>query len=66
MIDRCRGEGDADLWQFDTHIPTFYPLVTDLLAKDVPPEMRLAVRDYLRRVGEVRLGLSPSTSRADA
>ncbi|OCF43947.1 guanine nucleotide exchange protein for ADP-robosylation factor [Kwoniella heveanensis CBS 569] len=39
---------------FDSHIPTFYPLVTDILVKEVSAEMRLSVRDYLRRVGEVK------------
>ena len=36
------------------HIPTLYPLVTDILGKEVAVEMRLAVRDYLRRVGVVK------------
>ncbi|ODN81723.1 hypothetical protein L202_02117 [Cryptococcus amylolentus CBS 6039] len=39
---------------FEKHIPTFYPLVTDLLLKDVAAEMRLTIRDYLRRVGQVK------------
>ncbi|WVQ80563.1 hypothetical protein IAT38_002668 [Cryptococcus sp. DSM 104549] len=46
----CSFEEEA----FETHIPTFYPLVTDILVKEVAPEMRLTVRDYLRRVGEVK------------
>jgi len=40
--------------QFETHIPTLYPLVTDILTKEVAMEMRLAVRDYLHRVGVVK------------
>lgn len=40
--------------QFLAHLPTFYPLVTDILGKEVAAEMRLAVRDYLVRVGEVK------------
>ncbi|WVR06225.1 hypothetical protein IAU60_003255 [Kwoniella sp. DSM 27419] len=39
---------------FVTHIPTVYPLVTEILVKDISQEMRLSVRDYLRRVGEVK------------
>ena len=42
------------LLQFETHIPTLYPLVTDILTKEVAEEMRLAVRDYLSRVGQVK------------
>lgn len=40
--------------QFETHIPILYPLVTDMLSKELAPEMRLAVRDYLKRVGQVK------------
>lgn len=40
--------------QFGKYIPTFYPLVTDILSKEVALEMRLAVRDYLHRVGIVK------------
>ncbi|WVQ96796.1 hypothetical protein IAU59_003903 [Kwoniella sp. CBS 9459] len=51
ILKGCYGfEEDA----FDSHIPTFYPLVTDILVKEVSAEMRLSVRDYLRRVGEVK------------
>jgi brefeldin A-inhibited guanine nucleotide-exchange protein len=41
----------ADAHQFETHISTFYPLATDLLLKEVAPEMRSAIREYLCRVG---------------
>jgi brefeldin A-inhibited guanine nucleotide-exchange protein len=54
---------DADI-QFINHLPTFYPLVTDILGKEVAPEMRLAVRDYLIRVGRVK-GISQSSSGGD-
>ena len=46
--------------QFNNHLPTFYPLVTDILGKEVAPEMRLAVRDYLIRVGRVK-GITQSS-----
>jgi brefeldin A-inhibited guanine nucleotide-exchange protein len=35
-------------------VTTFYPLVTDILGKEVAPEMRLAVRDYFSRIGKVK------------
>jgi hypothetical protein len=35
--------------------------VTDILGKEVAPEMRLAVRDYLVRVGRVK-GIIASSS----
>ncbi|EIW73609.1 hypothetical protein TREMEDRAFT_25229 [Tremella mesenterica DSM 1558] len=58
-----RGVYDFEREAFSTHIPTFYPLAADLLSKDVQPEMRLAIRDLLLRVGEVGLGIS---SRSDS
>ncbi|WWD18344.1 hypothetical protein CI109_102794 [Kwoniella shandongensis] len=51
ILKGCHGFEDE---AFETHIPTFYPLVTDILLKDVAAEMRLATRDYLRRVGQVK------------
>ncbi|WWC88824.1 uncharacterized protein L201_003737 [Kwoniella dendrophila CBS 6074] len=51
ILKGCHGfENDA----FENHIPTFYPLVTDILTKEVSQEMRLSVRDYLKKVGQVK------------
>lgn len=44
---------------FEKHINTFYPLGIDLLGRDLSPEIRVALQSLLRRIGEVRLGLSP-------
>lgn len=44
---------------FDKHIDTFYPLSLDLLSRDLSPEIRVALQSLLRKIGEVRLGLSP-------
>ncbi|WVF69296.1 hypothetical protein IAT40_004072 [Kwoniella sp. CBS 6097] len=54
VTDILKGCYDFERDAFDSHIPTFYPLVTDILVKEVSAEMRLSVRDYLRRVGEVK------------
>lgn len=43
--------------QFNEHLPGFYPLVTGLLMRETSNEMRLAMRNYFVRVGEVRLGV---------
>lgn len=42
---------DAWLFQFESHMSTYYPLVMDLLSRQQAPEMRLAIRDWLARVG---------------
>lgn len=39
--------------QFKTHVPSFYPLIIDILQRERAAEMRLAVRDYLARVGQI-------------
>lgn len=33
---------------------TYYPLVMDLMGKEVAPEMRTAMREWLSRVGVVK------------
>ena len=43
---------------FDKHIETFYPLAVALLERDIGTDVRAALWGLLRRVGEVRLGLS--------
>ncbi|WWC95937.1 hypothetical protein V866_002804 [Kwoniella sp. B9012] len=54
VIDILKGCHGFENEAFETHIPTFYPLVTDILTKEVASEMRLSVRDYLKKVGRVK------------
>ena len=49
-----RGAIAFDTPAFEQHLPVLYGLVIDLLGKELPLEMRLCVRDYLKRVGEVK------------
>ncbi|WVW84498.1 hypothetical protein I302_106532 [Kwoniella bestiolae CBS 10118] len=51
ILKGCHGFEDE---AFEKHIPTFYPLVTDILTKEVASEMRLSVREYLKKVGQVK------------
>jgi brefeldin A-inhibited guanine nucleotide-exchange protein len=37
--------------QFVRYLPAIYPLATGLLARDVPPEIRLGLKMYFERVG---------------
>jgi brefeldin A-inhibited guanine nucleotide-exchange protein len=46
---------------FKSHIPELYPLATDLLTKDLSPDLRAALLVVLRRVGEVGLGIEGMT-----
>ena len=45
---------------FEKQIDTFYPLAVDLLGRDLSPEIRTAIQALFRRVGEVKLGLTPA------
>jgi len=50
-VDRNNDPASTNTDQFETHLMTFYPLVTDLVAKEQAPEMRLAARDFFHRIG---------------
>lgn len=43
---------------FEKHIDTFYPLAVDLLSREPGLDVRIALQALLRRVGEVRMGMS--------
>ncbi|ORX40224.1 hypothetical protein BD324DRAFT_644628 [Kockovaella imperatae] len=53
VTDIILGSVDFETEAFKTHVPSFYPLIVDILSRDRAPEMRLAVRDYLARLGEI-------------
>jgi brefeldin A-inhibited guanine nucleotide-exchange protein len=38
-------------FQFSRYLPAIYPLVVELLARDVSPEVRQAIRQFFTRVG---------------
>lgn len=49
---------------FERHINTFYPLAVDLLNRELGMEVRLALLNFLRRVGEIRMGMSAAHTRS--
>jgi brefeldin A-inhibited guanine nucleotide-exchange protein len=54
VTDIIRGAIDFDDEAFLKHLSGLYDLITDLLGKEVHPEMRFAIRDYLKRVKVVK------------
>lgn len=54
VTDILRGAIDFEPVAFEQHLGVLYSLVIDLLGKELGAEMRLCVRDYLRKVGEVK------------
>jgi brefeldin A-inhibited guanine nucleotide-exchange protein len=59
VVDVIEGYNNFPQDGFDKHIETFYPLGVELLSRDLNPEIRVALQSLLRRIGEVRLGVSP-------
>jgi brefeldin A-inhibited guanine nucleotide-exchange protein len=39
------------LLQFQRYLPAIYPLVVDLLSRDVSPDVRMSARNFFARVG---------------
>lgn len=40
--------------QFTRYLPAIYPLATELLARDIAPEIRVGLKDYFMRVGYIQ------------
>lgn len=59
VVDVMEGYTNFPEDGFTKHISVFYPLAVDLLNKDMGLEVRLALQGLLRRVGEIKLGISP-------
>ena len=57
VVDVLEGYTGFPRESFDKHIETFYPLAVGLLEKEIGTEMRGALWNLFRRVGEIRLGM---------
>ncbi|KAL2166251.1 hypothetical protein VTG60DRAFT_3091 [Thermothelomyces hinnuleus] len=57
VVDVLEGYAAFPRDAFAAHIHSFYPLVVELLGKDLGQELRAALLLVLRRVGEVGLGI---------
>ncbi|TAQ84292.1 hypothetical protein B7494_g7382 [Chlorociboria aeruginascens] len=57
VVDVIEGYTNFPQEGFSKHIEIFFPLAVDLLNRDLGMEIRLALQGFLRRVGEVKLGL---------
>jgi hypothetical protein len=58
VSDRVGGRRTLANVKFSTHLPTLYPLVTDVLGREMQPEMRQSVKAFFGKVGRVQ-GLIP-------
>lgn len=46
--------GLTDLQQFTRYLPAIYPLATDLLSREMAPDIRESLREYFMRVGYIQ------------
>ncbi|KAI9668898.1 MAG: guanine nucleotide exchange protein for ADP-robosylation factor [Caeruleum heppii] len=60
VVDVMEGYTHFPREGFEKHIETFFALAVDLLNRDLSSDVRLALQAMLRRIGEVRLGLTPA------
>ena len=54
VVDVLEGYTSFPEEDFSRHIDTFYPLAVELLARDLGADIRIALQQLFRRVGEVR------------
>ena len=65
VTDIIKGSTEFEDAALEQYLGVTYPLIVGLLSKELGGDMRIAVRDYLIRVGEVK-GLTTLTKAADA
>jgi len=59
VVDVIDGYTNFPVEGFEKYIEVFYPLGVELLNREPGNEVRLALQNLLRRVGEVKLGVAP-------
>lgn len=58
VVDVMEGYTNFPEKDFDRHVDTFYPLAVELLGREPGPDIRVALQNLFRRVGEVkRMGI---------
>ena len=62
VVDVMEGYVNFPREDFERHIDTFYPLGVDLLNREMGQELRPALQALFRRIGEVRMGMAPSST----
>ncbi|CRK32128.1 hypothetical protein BN1723_003808 [Verticillium longisporum] len=64
VVDVLEGYAAFPEEAFEGHVKEFYPMVVELLGKNLSSELRAALLLVLRRVGEVGLGIEGMASRS--
>jgi len=58
VVDVLEGYTNFPVSGFEKYVDVFYPLGVELLNRDLGVEVRVSLQNLLRRVGEVKLGLT--------
>ncbi|KAH8809148.1 hypothetical protein F5884DRAFT_395650 [Xylogone sp. PMI_703] len=58
VVDVIEGYTTFPTEAFEKHLETFYPLAVDLLNREMGVDVRSGLQGFLRRVGEVKLGIT--------
>lgn len=60
VVDVMEGYTNFPEADFDRHVDTFYPLAVDILNRELGHDVRIALQNLLKRVGEVKgMGMGP-------
>ncbi|KAI9681581.1 MAG: guanine nucleotide exchange protein for ADP-robosylation factor [Trizodia sp. TS-e1964] len=59
VVDVMEGYTNFPSSGFEKHIETFYPLAVEMLSRDMGTDVRIALQGLLRRIGEMRMGMTP-------
>ena len=59
VLDVMEGYSNFPRDDFDKHIDLFYSLGVEIMNRELGHEMRIALQTLLRRIGEVRMGMTP-------
>ena len=59
VLDVLEGYSNFPREDFDKHIDLFYTLGVEIMNRDLGHEMRIALQTLFRKIGEVRMGMTP-------
>lgn len=59
VLDVMEGYSNFPREDFDKHIDLFYSLGVEIMNRELGHEMRIALQNLFRRIGEVRMGMTP-------
>ena len=62
VLDVIEGYSNFPREDFDKHINLFFSLGVEIMNRELGHEMRVALQNLFRRIGELRMGMTPATT----